>query len=124
MKNTPPRSGLTAILLLAGGFAPQLAAAGAATGTVNVIDTNSGWGGTFVQLNISTTFNYEPSCPNPTWAFIPSSDPQYTSHLALLFAAKASGETITITTSGCASTTLGQQPRIQTIDWGTRFPGT
>jgi hypothetical protein len=98
--------------------------AGSATGTVNVVNTNSLLGGVFLQLNIPPTFNYEPSCPSPSWAFIPSTDPLYPSLLATMLAAKASGDTITVVTSGCVAISGSAQPRIVAIDYGTRLPGT
>jgi hypothetical protein len=97
--------------------------AGSATGTVNVIQISS-LGGAFLQLNISPTFNYESGCPSPSWAYIPSSDPLYSSFLATMLAAKASGTTITVTTSGCVAISGSQQPKIISIEHGTRLSGT
>jgi hypothetical protein len=97
--------------------------AGSATGTVNVVNINY-LGGAFLQLNISPTFNYESACPNPSWAFIPSSDPLYSSFLATMLAAKASGTPITVTTSRCVAISGSQQPKIVVIDYGTRMSGT
>jgi hypothetical protein len=97
--------------------------AGNATGTVNMVEVSS-LGGVFLQLNISPTFNYEPTCPSPSFAFLVSSDPLYSTFLATMLAAQASGSVITVTTSGCVAISGSQQPRIADIQLGTRLPGT
>jgi hypothetical protein len=97
--------------------------AGSATGTVNMVEVSS-IGGTFVQLNISPTFYWEPACPTPGLAYLPSSDPLYSSFLATMLAAQANGTTITVTTSGCVGIPGSQQARISDIQSGTRLPGT
>jgi hypothetical protein len=104
-------------------FWSAAAYAGSATGTVNAVQI-SNLDGAFLQLNISPTSNYEPGCPQPSWAFIPSSDPLYSSFLATTLAAKASGTTIAVSTSGCVAISGSQQPRIISIEYGTRMPGT
>jgi hypothetical protein len=98
--------------------------AGSATGTVNMVEINSIFGGVFLQLNISSTFNYDPSCPSSSLAYLPNTDPLYSSFLATMLAAHASGITITVTTSGCIAIPGGQQPKIIDIQSGTRLPGT
>ncbi len=105
-------------------FASVTAVGGQATGTVNVVNINPAWNGAFVQLNIPVTQNYEPQCPNANWAFILVTDPFYASIVATLLTAKATGETVTVHTSGCVSGTYGSQPRITTVDYGTRMSGT
>jgi len=100
------------------------ATAGQASGTVNVVTVNSAWGGTFVQLNIPVTQVYESQCPSANFAFIPVSDPLYASVVAALLAAKASGEVMTVYTSGCVTNQIGTQPKIVAVDYGTRMPGT
>jgi hypothetical protein len=99
------------------------AIAGNATGTVNMVEVSS-IGGVFLQLNISPTFNYEPACPSPSMAYLPSSDPLYSTFLATMLAAQASGSVITVTTSGCVGISGSQQPRISDIQFGARLPGT
>jgi hypothetical protein len=97
--------------------------AGNATGTVNMVEVSS-LGGVFLQLNISPTFNYEPACPSPSFAFLVSSDPLYSTFLATMLAAQASGSVITVTTSGCVAISGSQQPKITDAQVGTRLPGT
>jgi hypothetical protein len=97
--------------------------AGNATGTINMVEVSS-IGGVFLQLNISATFNYEPTCPSPSMAYLPSSDPLYSTFLATMLAAQASGSVITVTASGCVGISGSQQPRISDIQLGTRLPGT
>jgi hypothetical protein len=101
-----------------------VANAGAATGTVALVEVNSTFGGVFVELNISPTFYYETSCPVPGLAFLPSSDPLYSTFLATILSAQASGTTITVSTSGCVAIPGSQQARISDIQLGTRLPGT
>ena len=110
--------------LSAAAFVVVAAHAGSATGTVNDVQINGVLGGTFLQLNISPTFNYESGCLSPSWAYIPNSDPLYSSFLATMLSAKATGTTITVTTSGCVAVSGSQQPHIASIDYGTRLPGT
>ena len=101
------------------------ATAGQATGTVNTVAPNTMWDGTFVQLNVPITQGYEPQCPSANFAFIPASDPVYSSVVAALMAAKASGEIVTLYTSGCVTVAgMGTQPRIFSVDYGVRMPGT
>ena len=73
-----------AIPLLLSLFTPmaEIANAGAATGTVALVEVNNTFGGVFLELNISPTFYYEASCPVPGFAFLPSSDPLYSTFLA------------------------------------------
>ena len=104
--------------------APLAATAGQASGTVVTVTVNATWGGTFVQLNIPITQNYESQCPSANFAFIPANDPVYSSVVAALLAAKASGEVMTVYTSGCVTNQIGTQPRIAAVDYGTRMPGT
>ena len=61
---------------------------------------------------------------DPSSAYIPSSDPLYSSFLATMLTAQASGTTITVSTCGCVGITGSQQPKICVIDNGTRLPGT
>jgi hypothetical protein len=97
---------------------------GQATGTVNSVNVNPGWGGVFVQLNIPTTQVYEPACPEANWAFLPISSPYYGSFLASFLAARASGETITVYTDGCVAASYGSVPHISLVDYGVRMSGT
>ena len=108
-------TGFAASLLLA-----VAAHAGQATGTVNSVNVNPVWGGFFIQLNIPLTAVYETACPNANWAFLPLSSPYYTSFLAAALAARASGETITVYTSGCVQAAQGAQPLISNMDYGVR----
>jgi hypothetical protein len=101
------------------------AGAGQATGTVSTVSPNTIWAGTFVQLNVPITQGYESQCPSANFAFIPSGDPVYSSVVAALMAAKASGEVVTVYTSGCVTVPgMGTQPRIFSVDYGVRMPGT
>ena len=95
--------------------------AGQATSTVHTVNVNKDWNGVFIQLDIPLTFNYEPACPSANWAFVSMTDPFYNSWLAIALAAKASGATLTIYTSGCFSSALGSQPKITNIDYGVRM---
>jgi hypothetical protein len=97
---------------------------GQAAGTVNAVNINGERNGAFVQLNIPVSFRYEPACPNANWAFIPATDSQYASIVASLLAAKMSGEVVTVYTVGCVSTAIDVQPRISSVDVGTRMSGT
>ena len=52
---------------------------------------------------------------------MPMTDPYYASLLATALAAKASGETVTVTTSGCVAANGGSVPKVATIDYGVRM---
>lgn len=98
--------------------------AGSATGTVTRVQADSTLGGVFLELNTGSSFYYESSCPVPGVAFLPSSDPLYSTLVSNMLSAQASGTTITVSTSGCVSVPRRQQARIYDIQLGTRIPGT
>lgn len=90
------------------------------TGTVNVVNVNPVHKGFMVQLNTSPASNYESQCPG-NWAFMSIDDPFFNATLAVLLAAKASGDVVVIYTTGCFQTPIGASfPKIETIEYGVR----
>ena len=90
------------------------------TGTVRTVNVNKTWGGIFIQLDTAPVFEAGSACAN-SFAYVPILD-DYTKHfVAIAIAAKTSGESIRIATSGCLSTPFGQVPKIEWIDYGIRL---
>lgn len=96
-------------------------AASDVTGRVNVVNVNRTWGGTMIQLENAPRFEIGSACEGP-WAFVPATagDDLAKQLVAVAMAAKASGETVRVGTSGCMTTAAGSIPRLEWIDFGTR----
>jgi hypothetical protein len=94
---------------------------GTNAGTVNVVNINRPFGGLDLQLNIPLTSIYETGCPWNNWIYLPVSDPLYSSILATLVAAQASGQTVLVTSGGCVQSPGGLLPVISTVDLGIRI---
>jgi hypothetical protein len=111
------RAALTVALI---GLLPHAALSGQNTGSVTAVNINRVFNGLAVQLNVPTTAIYESACPWGNWVYLPQSDPFYASILAVLMAAKASGETLVVASGGCVQSPYGLLPVIATVDYGIR----
>ncbi|WP_153067285.1 hypothetical protein [Steroidobacter cummioxidans] len=101
-------------------FATNALANSEIVGTVQVVNVNKSWQGILVQLAGAPVF--EPGSPcNSTYVYSPTSDELTKYILAVLTAAKSSGEQVRIGTNGCISTPMGSVPRIDWVDLGNRL---
>lgn len=101
-------------------FASNVQADSEIMGLVQVVNVNKSWNGVLVQLAGAPVFEPGSSC-NSTFVYSPITD-ELTKHiLAVVVAAKASGDQVRIGTNGCISTPMGNVPRIDWVDLGNRL---
>jgi hypothetical protein len=114
------RMSIVSAMACAAMFSTDAQANSEIVGTVQVVNVNKSWQGVLVQLAGAPVFEPGSSC-NSTFVYSPTSD-ELTKHiLAVLTAAKASGEQVRIGTNGCISTPMGNVPRIDWVDLGSRL---
>lgn len=97
----------------------ECGAASDLVGQIRAVNINKPWGGIMIQLENAPLFEAGSSCQG-SWAFVPIGDDYAKHFMAAAMAAKASGETVRIATSGCIATTLGSRPRLEWMDFGLR----
>ena len=107
-------------------ISPILAYAG--SGKVSAINVNNSHGGVFIQItnetdpNQSVRFETDQVCVND-WVFVSTSDEVHADlFMSMAMSAKATGETVVITTAGCGTTLLGTKyPQLRWMDYGKRI---